>query len=160
MPIGSHASCGWAAAVNPENGQKPAVSSRVGLLLGLTALLLAWRFWALPRLGITLYVDEAQYWTWAQQLDWGYFSKPPGIAALIWLSTALFGNGIVGVKALGMLCYPLAATACWAIARRLYDEEVAFWSALVVVTVPMLVLPANAELLFCHSFRFVRSPVA
>ena len=125
------------AAVNPENGQKPAVASRVGLLLGLTALLLAWRFWALPRLGITLYVDEAQYWTWAQQLDWGYFSKPPGIAALIWLSTALFGDGIVGVKALGMLCYPLAATACWAIARRLYDEEVAFWSALVVVTVPM-----------------------
>jgi len=125
------------AAVNPENGQEPAVASRVGLLLGLTALLLAWRFWALPRLGITLYVDEAQYWTWAQQLDWGYFSKPPGIAALIWLSTALFGDGIVGVKALGMLCYPLAATACWAIARRLYNEEVAFWSALVVVTVPM-----------------------
>ena len=86
------------AAVNPENGQKPAVASRVSLLLGLTALLLAWRFWALPRLGITLYVDEAQYWTWAQQLDWGYFSKPPGIAALIWLSTALFGDGIVGVN--------------------------------------------------------------
>ena len=77
------------AAVNGKNGLK--------WLFGLTAALLAWRFWLLPNLGITLYVDEAQYWTWAQHLDWGYFSKPPGVAALIWLSTALFGDGMVGV---------------------------------------------------------------
>ena len=83
-------------------------------LFGLTAALLAWRFWLLPNLGISLYVDEAQYWTWAQHLDWGYFSKPPGVAALTWLSTVLFGDGLVGVKALSMLCYPLAAAACWA----------------------------------------------
>ena len=106
-------------------------------MLALTALLLAWRLWIIPRLGITLYVDEAQYWTWAQQLDWGYFSKPPGIAGLIWLSTALFGDGLLGVKALSMLCYPAAAGACWAIARRLYDERTAFWSALVVLTLPI-----------------------
>lgn len=107
------------------------------ILLGLAAALLAWRVWVLPRLGITLYIDEAQYWTWAQQLDWGYFSKPPGIAALIRLSTALFGDGLLGVKALAMLCYPLAAAACWAIARRLYDARVAFWSAVAVLTLPM-----------------------
>lgn len=112
-------------------------SGSKSLLIGLSALLLAWRFWVVPLSGITLYVDEAQYWTWAQQLDWGYFSKPPGIAALIWLSTALFGDGLFGVKALAMLCYPLAAAACWAIARRLYDERTAFWSALAVLTLPM-----------------------
>ena len=106
-------------------------------LLGLTAALLAWRFWLLSQLGITLYIDEAQYWTWADNLDWGYFSKPPGVAALIWLSTALFGSGVLGVKALAMLCYPLSAAACWAIARRLYDERTAFWSALAVLTLPI-----------------------
>ncbi|MBK6356467.1 MAG: glycosyltransferase family 39 protein [Betaproteobacteria bacterium] len=106
-------------------------------LFGLTAALLAWRFWLLPNLGISLYIDEAQYWTWAQHLDWGYFSKPPGVATLIWLSTALFGDGMVGVKALSMLCYPLAAAACWGIARRLYDERVAFWSAIAVLTLPI-----------------------
>ncbi len=107
------------------------------ILLGLTAILLAWRFWVIPYMGVTLYVDEAQYWTWAQQLDWGYFSKPPGVAALIALSTALFGDGLLGVKALAMLCYPLAAAACWAIARRLYDARIAFWSALAVLTLPI-----------------------
>ena len=111
--------------------------SGVPILLGLGALLLAWRFWIIPRMGITLYVDEAQYWTWAQHLDWGYFSKPPGIAALIALSTALFGDSLLGVKALGLLCYPATAAVCWAIAQRLYDARVAFWSALSVLTLPI-----------------------
>lgn len=115
----------------------PGGKAGIGLLLAVAAGLLAWRFGVLPQLGITLYVDEAQYWTWAQALDWGYFSKPPGIAALIALSTALFGDGIAGVKALAMLCYPASAVVCWAIARRLYDARVAFWSALVVLTLPM-----------------------
>jgi len=113
------------------------LKSGAGILLGLAAILLAWRCWLIPQLGITLYVDEAQYWTWAQELDWGYFSKPPGVAALIWLSTTLFGDGLLGVKALAMLCYPLAAAACWAIACRLYDARTAFWSALAVLTLPM-----------------------
>ena len=117
------------ATVNGQNSGK--------LLLALAAILLAWRFWVVPHAGITLYVDEAQYWTWAQALDWGYFSKPPGIAALIALSTTLFGDGIVGVKALAMLCYPLAAGFCWAIAGRLYDQRVAFWSAVAILTLPM-----------------------
>jgi hypothetical protein len=107
------------------------------ILSGLTAILLAWRFWVVPQMGVTLYVDEAQYWTWAQHLDWGYFSKPPGVAALIALSTALFGDGLLGVKALAMLCYPLATATCWAIARRLHDARVAFWSALAVLTLPI-----------------------
>ena len=40
-------------------------------------------------------------------------------------------------KALAMLCYPLTAAACWAIALRLYDARTAFWSALAVLTLPM-----------------------
>ena len=41
------------------------------ILLGLTVALLAWRIWVIQNSGITLYVDEAQYWTWAQDLGWG-----------------------------------------------------------------------------------------
>lgn len=106
-------------------------------LMALALAMLCWRFWVVTHNGAGLYVDEAQYWVWAQQLDWGYFSKPPGIALLIRGSTALFGDGFFGVKALAMLCYPLAGLLAWAIARRLYDDVVAGWSALVVMTLPI-----------------------
>ncbi len=113
----------------------PPAGSRA--LLTLAAALLLWRLLVIPQLGISLYVDEAQYWTWAQHLDWGYFSKPPGVAVLIAASTALFGDGVIGVKALSMLCYPAAAWVIHAIARRLYDARTAFWSAAAVLTLPM-----------------------
>jgi len=42
--------------------------------------------------------DEAQYWTWSQDLSLGYYSKPPGIAWQIYLGTLLFGNTELGVR--------------------------------------------------------------
>ena len=47
--------------------------------------------------------DEAQYWTWSQALDWGYYSKPPAIAWQIWTGTQLFGNSEFGVRALSLV---------------------------------------------------------
>lgn len=109
----------------------------LAILAAFVIAVLVWRFSVIPALGITLYIDEAQYWTWAKHLDWGYFSKPPGVALLIAASTALFGDGILGVKALSMLCYPVSAGLAYAIARRLFDERTALWSGLVVLTLPM-----------------------
>lgn len=117
---------------------KPGTGHRLwlsALLLG--GLLLAWRIWAIHLSGITLYVDEAQYWGWAQALDWGYFSKPPGVAVLIAASTALFGDGIIGTKLLAMACYPLTAWVALLIAREAYDEQTAIASGLAVLTLPI-----------------------
>lgn len=110
---------------------------QIGTLLTLFIAVLAWRAIAFSLSNATLYVDEAQYWFWSQHLAWGYFSKPPGIAALIHLSTALFGDGPLGVKALTMLCYPLSALICWLIARHLYDASTAFWAAVAALTLPI-----------------------
>ena len=41
---------------------------------------------------IELSVDEAQYWHWSRNIDFGYFTKPPLIAWLIGFSTFIFGN--------------------------------------------------------------------
>jgi 4-amino-4-deoxy-L-arabinose transferase-like glycosyltransferase len=55
-------------------------------------------------LGVILYSpidltpDEAQYWTWSRDLDFGYYSKPPGIAWEIWLGCQLFGQTELGVR--------------------------------------------------------------
>lgn len=112
-------------------------SRQIAWLILLSATLLAWRALAFSLSGATLYVDEAQYWVWSQQLDWGYFSKPPGIAALIQLSTRLFGDTPLGVKALSMVCYPLAAFACWLIAHRLYDSATALQATAIVLSLPI-----------------------
>lgn len=53
--------------------------------------------------GIELGPDEAQYWTWSRKLDWGYYSKPPGIAWQIWLGTQVFGATELGVRFLAVL---------------------------------------------------------
>lgn len=98
--------------------------------------ILLWRLAAFSLSGASLYVDEAQYWVWAQDLSWGYFSKPPGIAALIAASTYVFGDSPLGVKALAMLSYLLSALLCGAIARRLFNPHVAMWTTLITLTLP------------------------
>lgn len=54
--------------------------------------------WLIIQGYIGLGPDEAQYWTWSQKLNWGYYSKPPGIAWQIWLGSRLFGNSELGVR--------------------------------------------------------------
>lgn len=115
----------------------PRASQHYALVFLLAALLIGWRIFAITHAGVSLYVDEAQYWTWAQSLQWGYFSKPPGIAALIYLSTHLWGDGLIGVKLLAMLCYPIIAWFTYCLAKRLYDENTAFWSAVSMLFLPI-----------------------
>jgi hypothetical protein len=80
----------------------------IGLVLALIGITVA-RAWVVVHVNAGLHVDEAQYWAWSKALAWGYYSKPPMIAALIALSTQVLGDGLLGVKALAMLCYPLTA---------------------------------------------------
>ena len=39
-----------------------------------------------------LFADEAQYWLWSKDLDFGYFSKPPLLAWCLWVYTSFFGD--------------------------------------------------------------------
>ena len=40
----------------------------------------------------SLYGDEAQYWLWSQNLDLGYFSKPPLLAWFLSGYIRFFGD--------------------------------------------------------------------
>ncbi|MEY4749119.1 MAG: hypothetical protein RIQ60_1333 [Pseudomonadota bacterium] len=88
------------------------------LLAGFGAL----RAWLLVASGTGLQVDEAQYWHWSLDLQWGYFSKPPVIAALIAASTALLGDNVLGVKALAMVCWLLVALLVYGFTRELMRD--------------------------------------
>ena len=93
-----------------------AALSRIGwvvLLLALVPGLWLWRLMASDWSGAGLYVDEAQYWDWSRQMAWGYFSKPPGVALLIGLSTKLGGTGLMGVRWLIVLMWTLTPLVLW-----------------------------------------------
>ncbi|MCB1955146.1 MAG: glycosyltransferase family 39 protein [Rhodocyclaceae bacterium] len=131
-------------------------SSPVLTLLVLAILLTGYRMWVIRHLGIDLYVDEAYYWGWSKALDWGYFSKPPVIAALIAASTALLGDSILAIKLPSLLAYPATALVIQRLASTLFDERVGFWSGLAFLTMPLvgalgLFVSTDAPLLFFWS---------
>lgn len=135
------------------------MENRFSLLI-LAFLVILWRIVALQNLPISLYVDEAQYWTWAQNLDFGYFSKPPLVGVLIFCSTAFFGDGLIGVKFLAMLCYPATSLLIFSAARRLkFSEQSAFWAGAIVLMMPIfawlgLVASTDALLSFFWALAF------
>jgi 4-amino-4-deoxy-L-arabinose transferase-like glycosyltransferase len=88
--------------------------------------------------GIGLGPDEAQYWTWSQALDWGYYSKPPGIAWQIWLGTQLFGQTEWGVRSLTVLLAVFQALAVYQLALRAgLLLRTAFWCGLCMAFCPL-----------------------
>ncbi|MEO8298877.1 MAG: glycosyltransferase family 39 protein [Burkholderiales bacterium] len=123
-------------------------------LLALIVVLTGYRFWLVAHSGITLFVDEAQYWDWARELAWGYYSKPPVIAWLIAASIQVLGDGLLGVKAAGMLLYPLTTLAVWGCGRAMFGPRAGAIAALAFVTAPLtgllgLFVSTDAPLLLC-----------
>ncbi|HEY1630374.1 MAG TPA: glycosyltransferase family 39 protein [Rhizomicrobium sp.] len=114
---------------------------------------------------LQLYPDEAQYWWWAQHPDWGYFSKPPMIAWIVWLTTAIFGQSEWAIRLAAPLLHGATALLIHGIARRLYDERTGFWSALAYATLPGIsyssgLISTDVPLLFFWAaalYAFVRA---
>ncbi|HEV2187928.1 MAG TPA: glycosyltransferase family 39 protein [Stellaceae bacterium] len=112
-----------------------------------------------------LYPDEAQYWFWAQHLALGYYSKPPLVAWLIALTTAIFGDGEFGVRLSAPLLHAIAAGFVWTTGARLYDRRIGFWSALAYASLPgvslsALLISTDAVLMPCWAaalYCFIRA---
>ena len=56
--------------------------------------------------------DEAYYWVWAKDLDFGYFDHPPLVAVWIKLSSLLF-NGELGVRFMSTISFSLTLYILW-----------------------------------------------
>ncbi len=80
---------------------------------------------------LELYPDEAQYWLWSRTLAFGYFSKPPMIAWLIWLTTRIGGDAEAWVRLSAPFLHGLTALVIHRIAQRLYGG----WSGLVAAAI-------------------------
>ncbi len=86
--------------------------------------------------GAGLHVDEAQYWDWSRSLQWGYYSKPPAVAALIAASTTAFGDGVLGVRVLAMACWLLASLVLWRLGVAMGSDVAGRWAALCLAATP------------------------
>ncbi len=124
--------------MRPDSGLT-ATSASLGLIL-LLGLVTAYRAWVLAHSGLSLYVDEAYYWGWAQRLDWGYYSKPPLIAVLIAATTALCGHGVFCVKLGALLLYPLTTFFVFKLGAALFSPRTGLWAAALFLLMPGVAL--------------------
>ena len=131
----------------------PTTKRLFGWLLLKTMIILAIIMFA----GIGLGPDEAQYWTWSQSLDWGYYSKPPGIAWQIWLGTKIFGSTELGVRFISVILAVFQAFAVYLMSLRAgLKERSAFWCGILMAYSPLGILGSffaitDAGMLFCWS---------
>jgi 4-amino-4-deoxy-L-arabinose transferase-like glycosyltransferase len=111
-----------------------AVSPRTVLIaiLALAAL----RIVALLLTAIELGPDEAQYWRWSRELDWGYYSKPPLIAWAIALTTGVFGNAEWAIRLSAPLAHALGAWCLYLLGRRMFSNAAGVWAAAVYALMP------------------------
>lgn len=105
----------------------------VGIVTGLRILALAFN-------RTDLFVDEAQYWLWGRNLDFGYYSKPPLIAWVIRAFTEVLGDGPFAIRLPGALFHGAAALILAALTARLHSGRAAVWVAASYVTLPFVSL--------------------
>lgn len=109
-----------------------AALTAVALITGLRLVMLAFDH-------IDLFVDESQYWLWGQNLDFGYYSKPPLIGWLIRLVTDLAGSDApFWVRMPGAVLHGATALILGALAARLSGPRAAVWVAVSYVTTPLV----------------------
>lgn|GEM_PF-211725 len=87
------------------------LSARVvlGILVGITGL----RLYAIAASPLGPGVDEAQYWLWGQDLQLGYYSKPPLIAWLLGMVDMLFWQSAFTLRASGPILHFITSLILW-----------------------------------------------
>jgi 4-amino-4-deoxy-L-arabinose transferase-like glycosyltransferase len=109
---------------------------------------------------VELSPDETYYQMWSERLDWGYYSKGPGIAAVIRAGTTLFGVNEFGVRFFAPMCALATSLLLFGFARRLYGESSAAWTVLLVNLTPLfqagaLLMTIDAPFIFCWTAAMV-----
>lgn len=84
------------------------------LVIGVTAARMVYLAWLCP---YELVEDEAHYWEWSRRLGLSYYSKGPGVAWSIALSTWLLGTSEAAVRMPSVLASAVSTVAVAALAR-------------------------------------------
>ncbi len=105
----------------------------MGLIIGMFVLL---RLVSVILTPLNLGPDEAQYWRWADHLDWGYYSKPPLIAWTIAFTTSLFGQAEWAVRFFAPIGHGLAAFCLFLLGKQAFDTRTGVLAAFIYLLMP------------------------
>lgn len=92
---------------------------------------------------LELYADEAQYWRWGDTLEWGYYSKPPMIAWMIHLSTAIFGDSEWAIRILAPVFHTIAAFCLFLLSRKMFGSTAGLFTTVTYLLMPGVVLSSS-----------------
>ena len=95
------------------------------------------RIYSLYVTPIELSVDEAQYWHWSRNIDFGYFTKPPLIAWLIGFSTFVFGNEEWAIRLFAPITHLLISLVLWGTAKYAFRSNSGKVAALIWIFTPV-----------------------
>ena len=143
---------------------KPIVTATHFLFLWIV-LLTMYRILSNTQDHMGLFYDEAYYFHWSEQLDWGYYSKPPMVAWLISASTFLFGISELSVKIFSPLLYAATAWLVYVLAKLCLNKRAAIYATLIFSSTPLvgfnsLFITTDAPLFFfwaLSSYLFLRA---
>ena len=137
-------------------------SDRDPLAFGLAgiALVTLWRVALLPFNTTDLFVDEAQYWFWGQEMAWGYYSKPPLIGWIIRLFTEIGSDSTFWIRLPLPLFHGATAVTLMLVGRRLFDPAIGALAGLAYVTLPAvalgsLLVSTDTPMLFCFALAML-----
>ena len=118
-----------------------------------------------------LFGDEAQYWLWSKDLDYGYYSKPPLLAWIVGFFTFFAGNSFYAIKLIPFFVYLLSSYVIYLLVLELYNDKklaaitsISFYF-IPVVTVSSFLLSTDVILIFFWSLsllfllRAIKSPL-
>ena len=89
------------------------LKAAIAVLILLTAIRLVVAAWT------PLAPDEAYYWVWSHDLQWGYLDAPPMVAWWIRVGTLIAGQGALGVRLLAPVSAALGSVLMYQAAQAL-----------------------------------------
>ncbi len=104
------------------------------LVLSFNLILLLFRLLYVVYYPIDLTPEEAQYWDWSRKLDLSYYSKPPVVAYLNFLTRRVFGVSELAVRITPIVLSFLLSLFTYLFVKRVFDER----SAIIASTLPQI----------------------
>ena len=104
--------------------------------------------------------DEAYYWTYSNELSWGYFDHPPMVAIWIAISKLFFSSGELSVRFFSSITLPLTFYIVWLLIDNPVKKDYKWLFILLVLTTSLfnvygfITVPDTPLMFFIALFLF------